>query len=142
MLDESMKTQDNTVYDGIPTKGATIGKIPNNELVTMHSGALDPLASRVRQATPAEEAAHLAATKAAKAARLHVVSPSPSSGESMTGTADPLFAHGFQVKDKVYHKVRKKEGKIDDLAASSGKIHVAFEDGSTAWCQGANLVKL
>lgn len=60
----------------------------------------------------------------------------------MTGTVDPVIASiGFAIGDRVYHKLRKKEGKVDDVAAKSG-VHVKFDDGGRGWQKPENLVKL
>lgn len=61
---------------------------------------------------------------------------------SLSGNVDPLFGQaGFAIGDRVYHKKRKKEGTVKDIAAS-GKVQVHLDSGDIGWMNKENLAKL
>lgn len=62
-------------------------------------------------------------------------------GFAMNGVADTTFGSAFAIGDRIYHKERKKEGKIEDISAA-GKAQVRYDDGTTGWALQANIVKL
>lgn len=64
------------------------------------------------------------------------------SSATMSGTADPMLASsGVVIGCKVYHKERKKEGKVLDISIKRG-LEVRRDDGKKQWWDPGKVVKL
>lgn len=119
-IDNSLVASDDVARSTVQAKEGmsyqSLATMSDDDIANTHSDSMDPLRGHTRKERPGE----------------FVIS----------GQADLVFAKaGFAIGDKIYHKKRKKEGKVKDVTAS-GKVQVLFDDGDSGWMAKDNLVKL
>jgi hypothetical protein len=61
---------------------------------------------------------------------------------AITGNVDPVFGRsGLAIGDRIYHKLLKCEGTVEDLMAS-GKVIVKLDNGKKGTTAAENIAKL